>query len=177
MLSFCKLSKITTEFEVIPSKINEEKIVPKNYPLEDTPEFLATKKAIDVHTSFPNDIIIAADTAIIFNNKIYGKPKNRADAKDMLKTLSNNTHKVITGVCIVSKKQTLSFSSINEVTFYNLSEKDIDEYLSLNEYTDKAGSYAIQGKGALLVKNINGDYNSIIGLPIGEIKRLLDKFF
>ena len=138
---------------------------------------MATKKALDVYKSYTNDIVIAADTAIMFNNTIYGKPKNRIDARRMLKTLSNSTHLVITGVCIVSKKQTLSFSSISEVTFYNLSEKDIDEYLSFNEYIDKAGSYAIQGKGALLVKNINGDYNSIIGLPIGEIKRLLEKYF
>ena len=171
------LSKIVSEFKIIPSTIDESKINTESYHVKDIPEFLSTKKALDVFESFPDDIIIAADTAIIFDNKIYGKPKDQNDARSMLKAFSNNTHQVITGVCIISKEKSLSFSSINEVTFYNLSEKDIDEYLSLNEYKDKAGSYAIQGRGTLLIKHISGDYNSIIGLPIGEIKRLLEKFF
>ena len=127
--------------------------------------------------SNPKDLIIAADTAIIFENKIYGKPKNKQDAKDMLLNFSDKTHLVVTGVSIVSENRTISFSSVNEVTFYKLTEKEIDNYLSFEEYKDKAGSYAIQGKGGLFIKSITGDYNSIIGLPISQINRLLNTLF
>ena len=78
---------------------------------------------------------------------------------------------------ISSSKKSISFSSVNEVTFYKLEEAEINEYLSNDEYLDKAGSYAIQGKGALFIKSIKGDYNSIIGLPIAQINRILKNFF
>ena len=171
------LKNIITDFKVLPSLIDEQSLISDQMPAMEIPEFLSVKKAFDVLNSNPDDVIIASDTAIIFNNKIYGKPSNYLDAKNMLKTLSNNTHYVVTGVSIVSKSKTISFSSINEVTFYNLNEPEIEDYLSTNEYIDKAGSYAIQGKGAMFVKSIKGDYNSIIGLPIAEINRVLKKFF
>ena len=171
------LSKIISDFEIVASSIDEDKLISYNYPAMETPQFLATQKALDVFNKHPNDIVIAADTAIVFNNKIYGKPKDIKDAENMLKAFSDNTHFVVTGVCIISKKRNISFSSINEVTFYNLSNEEINQYLSSNEYTDKAGSYAIQGKAALFIKNINGDYNSIVGLPIAEINRILKKYF
>ena len=171
------LSKIINNFEIIVSEIDEEKLITKDLNVMDVPEFLSTKKALDVFNKHPNDLIIAADTAIIFDNKIYGKPNDKSDAKKMLNTFSNNSHYVVTGVCIISNKKTISFSSINEVCFYKLSEQEIDEYLSSDEYKDKAGSYAIQGNGALFISNIKGDYNSIIGLPISQINRILKNFF
>lgn len=169
------LKRIVNSFEVVTSNIDE------NYPNDmkkfDVAEYLATKKAFSVYETHKNDIIIGSDTIIVFKDKIYGKPKDKEDAKSMLKAFSNNTHYVITGVSVVSSKRTLSFSSINEVTFYNLSDLEIDEYLNDEEYKDKAGSYAIQGKGSLFIKNIKGDYNSIIGLPISELNRILKNFF
>ena len=171
------LSQIVNEFKIIPSEIDEESIIDKNMNVKEIPEFLSTKKAIDVLTKYKDDIIIAADTAIILNDKIYGKPSNIEEAFNMLKLFSNNTHQVITGVCVATKNKTISFSSINEVTFYNLTDQEIKEYLQLGEYTDKAGAYAIQGKGNLLIKNIKGDFNSIIGLPISELNRILKNFF
>lgn len=171
------LKRIIPDFEISPSSINENNLITDNIPVSDIPEFLAVKKVLDVYNKNPNKIVIGADTAIIFEDKIYGKPKDKFEAKKMLSLFSNKTHYVITGVCIASNKQTLSFSSVNEVTFYDLSSSEIDEYLSCNEYIDKAGSYAIQGKGALLIKSIKGDYNSIVGLPIAEIKRMLKKYF
>ena len=95
----------------------------------------------------------------------------------MLQLFSGKTHNVITGVCIVSNKRTISFSSINKVQFYELTEKEIDDYIKNGEYVDKAGSYAIQGKGGLFVKEIQGDYNSIIGLPVSQLNRILKNFF
>lgn len=171
------LKKIVSEFKTIPSTVDEDSLITKDIPSMELPEFLAVQKALDVFNNNPNDIVLGADTAIVCDNKIYGKPKDAIDAKKMLTLFSNKTHYVVTGVCLVSSKKTISFSSINEVTFYNLSEQDIDEYLMCNEYFDKAGSYAIQGKGELLIKSIKGDYNSIVGLPVSEINRILKNYF
>lgn len=171
------LHKIISDFEIVTSNVDEEKLLTPNYPVMEIPQFLATQKALDVYNKHPNDTIIAADTAIIFNDKIYGKPKDKQDAKNMLKSFSNNTHFVVTGVCIISKECNISFSSTSNVTFYSLTDDEIEEYLCNEEYKDKAGSYAIQGKAALFIKNINGDYNSIVGLPIAEINRVLKKYF
>ena len=145
--------------------------------LFEIPEFLATQKALDVLKLHSSDTVIGADTIIIHNNKIYGKPTNKDDAKKMLLDFSDNTHFVVTAVCIASNSKTISFSSINQVTFFPLTNDEIDHYLSFDEYKDKAGSYAIQGKAALFVKKISGDYNSIIGLPISDIYQILKKFF
>jgi len=113
----------------------------------------------------------------VMNNKIFGKPLDKNDAKNMLLKFSNNKHYVITGVCVMSKQRTISFSSINEVEFYNLSEEEIENYLKSDEYKDKAGSYAIQGNGSLFIKQIKGDYNSIVGLPVSQLYRVLKNFF
>ena len=145
--------------------------------LFDIPEFLATQKALDVLKNHCHDIIIGADTIIVHNNKIYGKPLNKSHAKKMLLDFSDNTHFVVTGVCIASNQRTISFSSVNEVSFFKLTNSEIDNYLANDEYKDKAGSYAIQGKAALFVKHISGDFNSIVGLPVSHIYHLLKSFF
>ncbi len=169
------LKKIIPDFKIITSNIDES--YSETMDKMSVAEFLATKKALSVYENNKDDIVIGSDTVIVYNNKIYGKPVNKTDAKNMLKTFSNKTHYVVTGVCVVSQKRTLSFSSINKVTFYELSDDEIDEYLSDDEYKDKAGSYAIQGKASLFIKNIDGDYNSIMGLPISELNRILKNFF
>ena len=169
------LKKIIDDFKIITSNVDET--YPDTMDKMSVAEFLATKKALSVFENNKNDIVIGSDTVIVYNNKIYGKPLNKDDAKNMLKTFSNNTHYVVTGVCVASQKRTLSFSSISKVTFYELSDNEIDEYLSDDEYKDKAGSYAIQGKASLFIKNIDGDYNSIMGLPISELNRILKNFF
>lgn len=169
------LKKIIDDFKIIPSNIEEN--IPNNININEVSEYLSTKKALSVLEKFPEDTVIGADTIIVFKNKIFGKPKDKDDAREMLQQLSGNTHQVITGVCIASKERTISFSSINKVKFYELSDKEIDEYLSIDEYKDKAGSYAIQSKGGLFIKSIDGDYNSIIGLPIAKLNRVLKSFF
>lgn len=169
------LKKIVDNFSIITSNVDET--YPDTMNKMDVAEFLATKKAMSVYENNKNDIVIGSDTVIVYDNKIYGKPLNKDDARNMLKTFSNKTHYVVTGVCVASQKRTLSFSSINKVTFYELSDKEIDEYLKGDEYKDKAGSYAIQGKASLFIKNIDGDYNSIMGLPVAQLNRILKNFF
>lgn len=168
------LSKIVEDFTVYPS--NFEETLPANISAYDAAEYLATQKALSIKSKFPNDIIIGADTVIVFKNKIYGKPVNKEDAKKMLSTFSNNTHQVITGVCILNVQKSLSFNSISDVTFYDLTKKEIEDYLCNDEYKDKAGAYAIQGKASLFIKEIKGDYNNIVGLPISKLNRVLKNF-
>lgn len=168
------LSIITDDFTVIPS--NVEEIVPDEIDPYDSPEYLAKIKAIDIAREYPNDIVIGADTTVFLNGVALGKPKDRSHAYGMLKTLSGNTHYVITGCAIVKGEKCVSFSVKSEVEFYSLNEEEINAYLDTDEPYDKAGSYGIQAKGALLVKEIRGDYFNIVGLPIGELNRYLKEF-
>ncbi len=169
------LKKIVNNFKVVPSDFDES--IPDSINCMDLAEYFAVQKVKSVSKDYKGDIVIGADTLIVYNNKIYGKPKDKTEAREMLKTFSGNMHYVITGVCVMSSTRTISFSSVNEVYFYSLSDEEIDEYLLNDEYEDKAGSYAIQGKASLFIKKINGEYNSIVGLPIAELNRILKNFF
>ncbi|MFA7156974.1 MAG: Maf family protein, partial [Bacilli bacterium] len=118
---------------------------------------------------------IGADTGVFIDNTLLGKPKDKKDAYRMLKMLSGKTHKVITGVTIISPKKTYKINSISKVTFYDLSDEEIYNYISLEEPYDKAGAYGIQGFGATLIKKIDGDYFTIMGLPLAKVYRTLKK--
>lgn len=168
------LSVISDDFTVIPS--NVEEIVPDEIEIFDGPEYLAKIKALDIAKDYPNDIVIGADTSVFLGEFVLGKPTDRKDAFSMLKALSGNTHRVITGCAIVKGDKCVSFSVKSEVEFYQLSDEEINAYLDTNEPYDKAGAYGIQAKGALLVKEIRGDYFNIVGLPIGELNRRLNEF-
>ncbi|MBR3300929.1 MAG: septum formation protein Maf [Clostridia bacterium] len=165
------LGLVVPEFEIITANIEEtcpESVLPENRP-----EYLALKKAEHIAKSHPESVVIGADTAVFLGDTMLGKPTDEADAEKMLKALSGRTHKVITGCAIVSKEKEVSFSVVSEVTFYDLSNGEIKEYVKTKEPLDKAGAYGIQGKGALLVKEIKGDYFNIVGLPVAELKRRL----
>lgn len=127
-------------------------------------------------------VIIGADTMVVLGNEIFGKPKSLSDAKGMLRKLSGNTHEVVTGVSVwvvsapEEEKVSLgfrSFAETSEVTFKELSDEQIDEYLKQGESFDKAGAYAAQGEGAKLIAEIKGDRDNVIGLPVA---RLLTEF-
>lgn len=165
---------ISDDFTVIPSSVEE--IVPDDIEPFDSPEYLAKIKALDIAKDYPNDIVIGADTSVFLNDFVLGKPKDRQHAYGMLKTLSGNTHYVITGCAIVKGDKCVSFSVKSEVEFHPLSDEEINAYLDTDEPYDKAGSYGIQAKGALLVKEIRGDYFNIVGLPISELSRRLKEF-
>ena len=142
-------------------------------PAESVPEILAVRKAAEVAKKYPNDTVIGSDTSVIISNEILGKPTDTEDAKRMLHLLSGDTHKVITGCAIFKNGKSVSFSETTEVTFYPLSDKDIDNYIATNEPFDKAGAYGIQGKGSLLIKGINGDYFNVVGLPVAKLNKIL----
>ncbi len=137
---------------------------------------LAQQKAQAVLDFHPDSVVIGADTLVVHNNQALGKPIDRQNAKDMLKTLSGTTHQVITGVCLLSNNQCETFYHSSDVVVYELSEKEIDDYIDTNEPMDKAGSYAIQGLGRLFVKEIHGDFFSIMGFPVSIIHRKLNDF-
>lgn len=167
------LSLAGIEYEVIPSKCDE--FLPDDITPADAVEELARQKAEDVFRRNPDCKIIAADTVVALGNTILGKPKDDRDAFDMLASLSGNTHTVYTGVCIKTADSEEIFHCATDVEFYNLTEKEICDYIATKEPCDKAGSYGIQGKGSLLVKGIKGDYFNVVGLPLAETVRRLNK--
>lgn len=168
------LKLIFSDFQIIPS--NTEEIIPDNIPINEAPQYLAMLKAKDIAATHCDSLIIGADTCVILNDKILGKPKDSSDAYNMLSLLSGNTHKVITGCAIIKGKKSLSFTVTTLVEFYPISKEEIEKYILSNEPFDKAGGYGIQGKGGLFVKKIDGDYFNVVGLPIAHLKNNL-KFF
>ena len=169
------LKLIFEEFEVIPADIDET--VRKAIEIEQYPEYLALKKSRHIAEKRPaSDVVIGCDTGVFIDDMMLGKPEDETQAEAMLKLLSGRTHKVITGCSIFYKGQNISFSETTEVEFYHLSETDIKEYILTGEPMDKAGAYGIQGKGALIVKRINGDYYNVMGMPVGMLKQKLKMF-
>ena len=125
---------------------------------------------------FPDDVIIAADTIVVIDGEILGKPSGREDAARMLKKLSGREHEVITGVSVAQGGNVLADDVHTLVKFRELSEAEIFAYLETGEPFDKAGAYAVQGKGALLIEGINGDYYNVVGLPLCTLGRMLGAF-
>lgn len=137
---------------------------------------LALKKARAVAARHPNDIVLAADTTVALDHHILGKPMSPAQAEQMLFILSNRTHQVYTGYCILKQDRLELGVCCTSVEFYPLSNADIQGYIATGEPFDKAGGYGIQGLGALLVRKIDGDFYNVVGLPIAPVSRLLRSF-
>lgn len=161
------------EFEI--SETNADESVSDNTSPFDMPVLISKIKANAVKFN-ENEVILAADTIVISSGKAFGKPKDKNDAIKMLKTLSGKTHNVATGITIKSKSKEKSFSVITKVSFFKLSNEEIEKYVNSNEPYDKAGAYGIQGKAALFIKKINGDYLNVVGLPISQIYKALAEF-
>ena len=140
---------------------------------------LAFEKGIEVAKDYEDKIVLSADTLVELDGKLLGKPKNREDARVMIRSLSGKTHNVYTGYAIFKLSQKIKYVSYDKssVKFYDLSDDEIEKYLDTDEYKDKAGAYGIQGKGSLLVEKIEGDFFNIVGFPIGKINRDLMKLF
>ncbi len=134
---------------------------------------LAYEKGIEVAKDNVDEVVLSADTLVELDGKLLGKPKNREDAKIMIKSLSGKIHNVYTGYAIFKLSKKIKYVSYEKssVKFYDLSSDEIEKYLDTLEYKDKAGAYGIQGKGSLLVEKIEGDYFNIVGFPIGKINR------
>lgn len=168
------LSGLGYEFEVCPADADES--VDEGTPVSVVAEILARKKALAVLDKNQDAVVIGSDTVVAVDDKILGKPKNEADAEEMLRMLSGKTHQVYTGLCVCSKYKIRSLVSKTDVSFYTLSDETIKSYVKTKEPMDKAGAYGIQGKGSVLVKKIDGDFFSVMGLPAAALSRLLDDF-
>ena len=136
----------------------------------------ALGKGKDILEKFSkNEVIIAADTIVVYENKILGKPKDEKEAAEMLKLLSGKTHEVLTAVVVLFKGKTKVKVEKTKVKFRNLTDEEIKSYVATGEPLDKAGAYGIQGKGALLVKEIKGSYSNVVGLPLTSLYELFLK--
>lgn len=165
------LERAELSFEVVVSGVDET--VPPEYTPAQTVECLAQRKGEAVLPLRPGSAIIAADSMVSIDGMILGKPKDDEDAKAMLRRLSGRTHKVFTGVCILVNGKRDIFHQSTEVTFYELTEEEIEEYVARGESRGRAGSYGIEGIGVVLVQSIRGDYSNIVGLPVAETLRRL----
>ncbi|MBO5859977.1 MAG: septum formation inhibitor Maf [Clostridia bacterium] len=168
------LTTAGVEFEVLVSEADET--VPEGTAPKDAAMMTAEKKALAVAEKCTDRVVIGADTIVVIDDKILGKPKDEADAKEMLRTLSGREHEVITGVCITDGEKTEKFAQVSKVRFYELTDEEIAAYVATKECDDKAGSYGIQGKGCVLVEGIEGDYFNIVGLPVAATVRVLRRF-
>ena len=144
---------------------------------EEIPLYISQEKAAAYRRFMKdNTLLITADTIVWLDGKVYGKPRDIADAKAMLQALSGKTHTVITGVTLTSLQKQISFAVSTEVTFATLGDDEIDYYVEKYRPLDKAGAYGIQGKGSLLIQGIQGDYFTVMGLPVAKLYRVLQQF-
>ncbi len=168
------------DITVMPADIDETPLADES-PLQ-LVERLATAKAKAVahartlagNANGPDETIVAADTIVAIDGEKLGKPRDAQDAQAMLRRLSGRSHQVATGVCIVCGNTCTSFTEVTDVTFYALSDSEIEAYVTSGEPMDKAGSYGIQGIGGrMLVQRIDGDFYNVVGLPIARLAREL----
>ena len=161
------------DFDIMPS--DAEEITTKTEPHEVVME-LASIKAKDIYKkSEKQSMVVGADTVVAYQGQILGKPADEADAKRMLTMLSGQTHEVYTGVCVIEDGKTKTFYEETKVTFYEISDEQIDRYIKTGEPMDKAGSYGIQGKAAVFIKGIEGDYYNVVGFPIARFLQEITK--
>ena len=165
------LELIGIEHEVLPSNIDET-LRPRETPRRHA-ERLAREKASAIATREPGKITIAADTIVVIDRKVLGKPRDKEDARRMLSMLSGREHTVITAVAVARGRKLRSAVEEVKVKFRRLREDEIDAYIATGEPMDKAGAYGIQGFGATIVDCVNGDYFAVMGLPLARLVTLL----
>lgn len=165
------LAQLTKKFDICVSDVEE--IITESAP-DKVVEELSVQKAFSVYSGTEGDVlVIGADTVVVMNNKILGKPVNEADAFQMLQMLQGKEHCVYTGVTVYMRRGTeersITFSECTEVKFYAMTDSEIQGYIATGEPMDKAGAYGIQGIGGRFVEKITGDYNNVVGLPVARL--------
>ena len=167
------LARTGLTFEVIPSKMDE--IITREIPSEIVME-LAEQKAKHVYESLSDNsdvTVIGSDTIVVYRDEILGKPADKQEAYDMLSMLADRTHQVYTGVSLIINKdgdlKVKTFYEKTDVTFYPVFKEDLRRYVESGDPSDKAGAYGIQGDFSIHIKEIHGDYNNVVGLPIGRL--------
>ncbi len=169
------LRGLDLRFEVrIPVNVDES--YPEELKGEEIPLYIAEKKADAFENKLQkNDILITADTIVLIDGKVFGKPANKEEAKIMLQQLSDKTHQVITGVCLSTPFRRKAFAVTTDVTFAYISDEDIDYYLDMYRPYDKAGSYGVQEWiGYIAVESINGSFYNVMGLPVHRLYKELN---
>lgn len=173
--------ELFAQLDIIPIIWSSD--IPERTSTSEKPESvamsLALQKALGASDLFGDSLIIAADTIVVLDGSIMGKPKSEEDAYEMLKALSGRSHEVITGIAIIDSSKGSKVVDYEKtiVTFRNLNKDRIESYISSGEVLDKAGAYGIQGKGALLVEKIEGCYFNVVGLPLTKLESCLEKYF
>jgi septum formation protein len=167
------LKLLLTDFEVVPSHVDESVLVGESP--ERLVARLAREKAVAVQRHYPSARIIGADTVVVRDTEILGKPASGDDSWNMLRKLSGKTHQVLTGVCLLYLDTTFVESSTTDVTFCHLTDPEIEAYLRSGEPFDKAGAYAIQGLGARFVQRIDGCYFNVVGLPVPRLYQMIKR--
>ena len=167
------LKEIHPHFKVAPSSIEE--VLDIGFRPEENARNIARAKAQSIAPKFTDYWVIGADTLVSMDDEIFQKPEDEKDAERILKRLSGREHMVVTGICVVGPKKTLAKPVISKVKIKPLTEKEIKDYIATGEPMDKAGAYAIQGKGSFMVRSFSGSKTNIIGLPLDELKTLLKK--
>lgn len=168
------LSFITPDFTVRVSDADET--TDPALTAEETVKALALIKGEAVAADFPGDTVISADTVVVLDGKILGKPHSREEAYSMLSALSGRSHTVYTGVCITANDKKICFAEATDVTFARLCDDEINSYIDSGEPFDKAGAYGIQGRGCTMITSINGDYYNVMGLPVARLYSVLKEY-
>jgi len=164
-------------FEFSVKVIPTDEAFPADMPVEEVPAFLARNKAECFRQTLSNEIVLCADTVVVVENEIINKPNDVEDARRMLRLLSNRVHRVITGVCIMTEAETITFSDTTHVSFKALSEWEIEYYIYKCQPFDKAGSYGVQDFiGMIGIDKIEGSFYTVMGLPIHKVYQELEKY-
>ncbi|MCK0513319.1 Maf family protein [Anaerobiospirillum sp. NML120448] len=167
------ITKLGLNFQIVKPDADETVLVGES--ASDYVKRMANEKANIVAALHSNDIVLAADTIVVCDNRILGKPVNREDAKNILRLLSGRTHEVMTAVCIIKGDEEIEIFEVTKVTFAPLTEELIDTYVASGECDDKSGAYAVQGIGAMLIQKVEGSVSSVVGLPICQVRCALEK--
>lgn len=168
------LKQVGVSFVVVPSNVAEE--VPEPVSPAALVEQLSLMKAHEVARKYPDEIVIGADTIVVVDNQVLGKPRDRNDAIDMLERLSGREHQVMTGVALVKGDRQLVGHEETTVRFNALERAQIERYVDSGEPMDKAGAYGIQGRAGGFISGIQGDYFNVVGLPLSRTVRMLSHF-
>lgn len=167
------LETLGLEFTICPAKGEESP--PQGAGPDETVKALSLAKAREVAQIYPDALIIAADTIVWADSRILGKPRSEAQAEEMLALLSGSSHEVYTGVTLICGEKTVCRSECTKVFFRDLSDGEIRAYVKTGEPMDKAGAYGIQGRAAMMVRRIEGDYFNVMGLPLCALGQMLEQ--
>lgn len=168
------LKLLDIDFDIIVSTCDE--VFDEELSVYENLKNIAYSKAYDVFKDNGDNLVIGADTIVYLEDRVLLKPKDKDDAREMIKSLSGKTHSVISGISVITKEKSLKTAVETKVTFKELNDEEIKEYINTNEPYDKAGGYAVQGIAGKFISKIEGDYFNVVGLSISTLYDMLKEF-